>query len=323
MRKVSFASGIKSGGILLIMLFTGISLFSGCSKGNKPAILPQKKREFANALYNQQLYSQAVREYQEYLNTYALQPQEQANISYQIGNIYLDRIHDYENALAYFLRVKYLYPESKLQGEVSKKIVECLERLQRSSDAQQVIEQTTALDEAQKPQSHPGEVIAKIGNREITSGDLQYEINKLPPYVQSQMKGKNEKIEFLKQYIAQELLYDSAKRKGLDRDKEVLAGTFEAKKGLMAQKILQDEIEKEVNLDKYTNADVELYYKANKENYAEKDENGKIKRIPEFPEVAQKVAQDFIREKQQEAYRKLIERLMKAEQVSIYEEKIK
>ena len=89
----------------------------------------------------------------------------------------------------------------------------------------------------------------------------------------------------------------------------------------MAQKLLQEEIETEVNLDKYTNADVELYYKANKENYAEKDDKGKVKRIPGFPEVAQRVAQDFIQEKQQESYQKLIERLMRAEQVIIYEEK--
>jgi peptidyl-prolyl cis-trans isomerase C len=295
--------------------------FIGCGGEKRPTIAVDKKREFANALYNQQLYAQAVKEYEEYLAEYSVNESEQANISYQIGNIYLERIHDYENALAYFLRIKYVYPESNLQKEVGKKIVECLERLQRSSEAQQVIEQATALDESQKPKTHPGDVIARIGDRQVTTGDLQYEINKLPPYMQSQLRDKKEKIEFLKQYLSQELLFDSAKRKGLDKDKEVLEATFQAKKGLMAQKLLQEEIEQEVNLDKYSNADVELYYKANKENYAEKDEKGNIKRIPEFPEVAQRVAQDFIQEKQQESYQRLIERLMKAEQVVIYEEK--
>ncbi len=301
-----------------------ISLFVlGCGKTDQPSVPAEKKREFANVLYNQQLHEQAVKAYEEYLHNYNLDPREQANISYQIANIYFDRIHDYENALTYYLRIKYLYPESNLQQEVGRKIVACLERLQRSTDAQQAIEQTAALDESQKPESRPGEVIARIGDREITTGDLQYQINKLPPYVQSQFQNNEDEIEFLKQYIAQELLYDSAKRQGLDKAKEVLEGAFEAKKSLMAQKLLEEEIEEEVNLDKYTNADVEVYYKANKEKYAEKDENGNVKRIPEFQEIAQQVAQDFIREKQQDAYNRLIERLMKAEKVTIYEDKFK
>lgn len=307
--------------VVSVIIITCLTL--SCSKTDQPAVPPDKKREFANVLYNQQLHAQAVKAYEEYLNNYDLEPNEQANISYQIANIYFDRIHDYENALAYYLRIKYLYPESNLQQEVGRKIVACLERLQRSTDAQQAIEQTAALDESQKPESHPGEVIARIGEREITTGDLQYHINRLPPYVQSQFQNREDKIEFLKQYIAQELLYDSAKRQGLDDNKDVLEGTFQAKKSLMAQKLLEEEIEDEVNLDTYTNADVEVYYKANKEKYAEKDEKGNVKRVPEFSEIAQKVAQDFIREKQQEAYDKLIERLMKAEKVTIYEDKFK
>ena len=289
-----------------------------CGKTNQPAISAEKKRQFANVLYNQQLPLQAVREYEEYLRNYDLDPGEEANISYQIANIYFDRIQDYENALAYFLRIKYLYPESNLQQEVGRKIVACLERLQRSTDAQQAIEQTSALDESQKPESRPGDVVASIGDRKITTGDMQYELNK--PYLQSQLQTRESKIQFLKQYIAQELLFDSAKRKGLDKDKEVLEGAFQAKKSLMAQKLLEDEIQKDANLDKYSNADVELYYKANKEKYAEK---GDVKRIPEFQEVAQQVAQDFTREKQQEAYNRLVERLMKAEKVTVYEDKFK
>ncbi len=300
-----------------------IVLTIGCQRAPQNNVPPEKKRELANALYNQQLYRQAVQEYQDYLNTYSLKENEQANIAYMIANIYFERLYDYENALSYYLRIKYLYPDSPLQKEVSKKIVECLERMKRSTDAQQVIEQTAALDESQKPQSRPGEVIARIGKREITTGDFQYELNRLPAYLRDQVKTREQKLEFLKNYIVQELLYDSAKRKGLDKDKEVREGVLQAEKSLMAQKLLQQEIEKEVNMDKYSNADVELYYKAHKEKYAEKDKDGKVKRIPPFAEVQERVAQDFIQEKQQEAYQRLIERLMKAEQVAIYEQKIK
>jgi len=164
------------------ILLVNLIFFSSCQK-NSPSQLPaEKKRELANVLYNQQLYEQAIKEYKDYLAQYSLPETEQANISFQIANIYFDRLHDYENSLAYYLRIRYLYPESGLQTEVNKKVVECLERMKRSTDAQQVIEQTAALDESQKPTSRPGEIIARIGNRTITSGDLQYEISRLPVY---------------------------------------------------------------------------------------------------------------------------------------------
>jgi peptidyl-prolyl cis-trans isomerase C len=306
------------------LLMGGIALFlvlSGCGPEKSGPLSREKHRELANVLYNQQLYSQAVDEYVEYLNNYSLDEKERANISYMIANIYFDRLNDYENALAYYLRIKYLYPESSLQNEVSKKMVACLENMERSVEAQQMVEQTAALDESQKPKSAPGEVIARIGNREITTGDLQYEINTLPVYVRDQLKTKDQKIEFLKNYIAQELLFDSAKRKGLDKDRDVREGIRRVEKSLMAQKLFEQEIAQEVNLENYTNADVEVYFKANKEKYAEKDEKGKVIKNPSFSEVQQRVAQDFIQEKQQEAYQNLIERLMSAESVEIYEEK--
>ena len=300
-----------------------LSILFACSGKETQNISAQKKRELANVYFNQQLFEQSVKEYAEYLEDYQLDAKEQANISYMVGNIYFDKLHDYENALAYYLRVKYLFPESNLQGEVSKKVVACLERLKRSTDAQQVIEQQAALDESQKTTRHPGEVVARIGDREITSGDLQYQISKLPPYVQDQVKTNDQKVEFLKNYIVQELFYDSAKRKGLDKDSEVREGVVNAEKSLMTQKLLQDEIEKETGMDKYSNADVELYYKANADKYAEKDDKGKVKRQRPFSEVKEQVAKDFIQQKKEEAYQRLIDRLMKAEQVQIYEAKFK
>ena len=150
-------------------LFFFPAFFTGCGDGTSLPVSKQEKRELANVLYNQQLYSQAIAEYIDYLNNYPLDQSEQANISYMIANIYFDRLNDYENALAYYLRIKYLYPDSPLQADASKKMVACLENLRRSGDARQIVEQTAALDESQKPHNEPGEVIARIGNRQITA----------------------------------------------------------------------------------------------------------------------------------------------------------
>lgn len=293
------------------------AILVSCSKKG-PEQSSDKVREYANALYNRQLYPQAIQEYRDYLNHYNVSKGEQANITYTIANIYFDRLHDYENALANYLKIKHFYPESNLQTEVNKKIVACLERLRRSADAQQVLNETTSLNPV-KHKKRPGAVVAKIGDREITQGDLDFEISQLPPSVQSQYKDKSQKLQFLKQYVATELLYDTAKRKGLAKDKDVVEATFQAQKNFMVQKLLQQEISKNVKID---DSDIELYYKANKDKYAEKNKKGKVIRIKPLNEVRSQVVQDLQKEKQQKAYQKLIDRMIHAENVAIYSDKV-
>ena len=304
---------------IFFILIVLIQIYS-CTDNKKNLIPEDKKLNLANNFYNNELYQAAIQEYLEYVNNYDIDNNRKANSIYTVANIYFERIHDYQKALEYYFRVKYLYPESILQDEVGKKIVNCLERLERSQDAQRVLNKETALFEDELQESKPGEILCTIGDKKITQGDLDFEINELPPYMKNQFTTKNQKLEFLKQKILQELLYDSAKRKGLDQDKDVLEGTFRAKKGLMAQKVFSDELQKMIDVSE---EDVELYFKANKDKYAEKDEDGKIKRQKTFQEAAQLATNDLMREKQEMAQAQLFERLMKAQNVKIFESKIK
>ncbi len=301
----------------LILLFA--LLIAACSKPQKPAVAEQDKLNLANAYYTNGLYQAAADEYLDYVRRYPLDAARQANTYYTIANIYFDRLNDYQNALKFYFKIKYLYPQSNLQKEVGKRIVNCLERLERSNDAQRLVQKEAALDKSQVKESKPGAVLAKIGQRTITQGDLDYEISKLPTYLQEDFKNPKKKLEYLKQYILQELLYDSAKRQGLDKDKEVIEGTFRAKKALMAQKLLNEELKKQVKIDP---EDVQLYYQAHKDKYAEKDDKGKVKRQKSFAEAQQQAAQDLAMEKQQQAYQKLADRLMQAEDVQLFENRI-
>jgi peptidyl-prolyl cis-trans isomerase C len=297
-----------------------LALLALASCNKSPQNLPADRvREFANVLYNRELYKQAIAEYERYLHDYPLDEREQASISYTIANIYFDRVRDYESALAYYLRVQELYPRSELVKETGKRIVECLERLQRSADAQQALEESTFLDTSRVARKRPGEVIAKIGMREITSGDMEYEIKRLPPYVQAQIKDKSKRLEFLRQYIATELLYDTARRKGLEKNADVIEAAFQAKKSLMVQKLLEEEIAGKVN---YNPSDLDLYYRANQSRYTKSDSAGKNPQQLSFAEVKSQVEQDYIREKQQQIYNELIDRLMRAEAVRIYDDKV-
>ena len=302
-------------GIFVLILFS-----AACEQKEAPPISADKKVNLANTFYNNELFEAAIREYEEYLEQYEVGDQKRANIYYTIANIYFERLYDYNKALEYYYRVKFLYPESPLQGEIGKRIVNCLERLERSQDAERILQKETALKPDQVEERRPGAVIARIGDQQITQGDLDFEISLLPPYLQGQLKNKAQKIEYLQQYIAEQLLYDSAKRQGLENDKEIIEGAFRAKKKLMAQRILNERLMEKVDIQQ---ADVELYYKANKEKYAEKDENGNIVHQKSFQEVAQQVAQDLVFERQGKAYRELIGQLMQAENVEIYEQQIR
>ena len=301
----------------LMIALVGALCFS-CSQGG-PKLAKEKVRSLANALYNRQLFRQSVDMYDKYLNEYDLSEEEQANTSYMIANIYFDRLKDYENALAYYERVKLLYPESDVVDESEKRIVECLERLQRSTDAQQALEEATFLDESKVRKKRPGEVVAMIGNREITSGDLEYEMKSLPPFMLSQIKDKSKKIDFLKQYIATELLYDTAKRKGLDRDPEVIEAAFQAKKKVMVRKLLQEELTADIDFDE---EDVQTYYQAHLSDYVMKGDSTQAPRQLSFDEARQQVIQDLIQSKQNAAYNRLVERMMRAENVRIFEDKV-
>jgi peptidyl-prolyl cis-trans isomerase C len=304
--------------LILAVLISGLTI--GCQQESKPLIDADQKLNLANTFYNNELFGAAISEYTDYLDIYETDSKRRANITYRIASIYFERINDYNKALEYYLRVKHLYPESELNSEVGKRIVNCLERLQRSQDAQRVLEKEAALKPGEVETHRPGEVIAQIGEKQITQGDFDFELNQLPPYLQEQISTREKKLDFLRQFIVEELLYDSAKRKGLDQDKEIIAGAFRAKKGLMAQKILSEEIKSKIDIQQ---ADVELYYKANKEKYTEKNEDGKeVRQIP-FNECAQRVAQDLFLERQQETYNQIVERLTKAENVTIFEKRMR
>lgn len=138
--------------------------------------------------------------------------------------------------------------------------------------------------------------------------------------MQGQFSDKKAKQEFLKQFVVQELLYDTARKQGLEKDKDVIEGVFRMQKSLMSEKLLQAELKEQPEI---TEADARMFYNANKRRFAERDEKGKVKKQKSFNEVAKQVARDLALQRQQEAYQKLTERLIKANNVEIYEDRVK
>ncbi len=302
--------------VIIILMLGFLILLQLRSKGRREGIPSRESRELANELAEKELYEQAIAEYDRYLQDPTLPPKLRANTNYLVGNLYMEKLHDYRNAMARYIKAKFLYPQTELKNEINRKIVECLERVGRSLDAQQEMESATSLG-GEKPQGR-GPVVARIGQREITLGELNDQIEKLPPYMRSSFQEREKKVEFLKQYLATELMYDTAKRKGYDRDKDIIEGAFQAKKNLMVQKLIQDEIKSAVHID---DSDLRLYYEAHRDRYVE--EKGGKKRQLSFLEVRERVREELTQERENQAYEKLVQRMLNAEDVRIYDDLVK
>ncbi len=294
---------LSLGGILLVFSILIYVRLGSLSQGELDV---SRQQDFAGELVDNKLYSQAILEYDKLLDFGELDEKKQANINYIVGNIYLSYLSDYENAAARFVRARFLNPESELKDKIGKNLVICFERMGRFLEAQKQLERSTQLGQT-KANNEGGVVVARIGDREITMTDLENEIEKLPPSVQTQFKEKQEKLKFLQQYVGAELLYDTALRRGFDKDKEVMEGSFQMKKQLMINKLLAEEIRQDIQISE---GEIKLYYDAHDQDF--KDQ--------ELGQVKSQIESELKRSKQQEAYNKLVQEMMEAEKVKIYDD---
>jgi len=264
----------------------------------------------AAELQNNKLYAAAAAEFAPLLDNPAIPDEKRANYAFTIGQIYQDDLHDYENAAAFFVRARAFHPRPGLDHEIGQRLVECFENLGRSFDAARQLADYTAPDD--KSKAAPGDVIvAKIGDRQITLSEVEAELQKLPAAVQGEFTTPEKKKDFVKQYIGMELLYASAVRRGLDRNPELLRQYGELKKQLVLDQMLRTEVIDKISV---TDTDLDLFYRAHKSDlFGDKPLN----------EVRPQVELEYRRMKQREKYAEMIEKLITAEPVTIYDDRLK
>jgi len=188
-----------------------------------------------------------------------------------------------------------------------------------TEDAQQVLYESVQMDPTAVRKKRPGNVVAQIGNREITQGDLDFEIEQLPPSFRDQLKDPQRKLDFLREYVATELLYDTAKRSGFEKDQDVIEGAFQAKKALMVRKLLQERVAGKVEISQ---SDIELYYRDHIADFSEKDKDGKVVKEKPLADVQQQVQQALMQQRYEQEYKGLIEKMIRAEGVKFYESRV-
>ena len=86
------------------------------------------------------------------------------------------------------------------------------------------------------------EVVAKVGDRTITVGDVTDQINRLSPYIRRRWAAPEKRKEFLQKLIRIELLSQEAERQGLGEDPEVQRTI----KQVMIRLMVKNDLEKNV-----------------------------------------------------------------------------
>ncbi len=272
-------------------------------------------REYASKLKADGLTQQAMRAFEEYIDKRGADAASRCNIYYSLGEMFLKE-GQYENALSYLYKAEISNPDTDLKKEIGSYIVMCLEKMGKSLDAEYQLESRASLKGEEKQKKATGEVVAKIGLREITMGEINNEIEKLPSWMKEEYtKDESKKLEFLQQYVSGELLYDKGSKLGLTKDPEIRSRIESFSKQVVVQKVIENEISEKVHVEA---DDVKNYYEANKEKY--KGDSGKIK---DFDEVRNNVEYDYRMEKSQKHGQELLARILKSKNVIIFSEKFK
>jgi peptidyl-prolyl cis-trans isomerase C len=112
------------------------------------------------------------------------------------------------------------------------------------------------------------QVVAKVEDSVITVGDFQERINKQSPFIRARYTTVEKKKEFLDNLIRFEVMANEARRRGYDKDPEVLR----VMKQQMISKFLQKDFESKLKVEDVPDADVEKYYKDHPDEFNRKDE---------------------------------------------------
>jgi len=217
--------------------------------------------DYADFLLSKGVNRAAAEVMEEYVKEGNADKERLAKICYRIGNIYMG-LYEYEKALKYFYRAEMLDKNASFKEEMDRKIVEALESLGMSAQAKYELAARTSLGS-----SPPfGKVVARVGKRKITSQEIEEELDSLSTWMRSQFKDPQQRLEFIKNYVAREVLYEKGRRLGIDKTPEVVKTLQRTKKQIVVEKLLSKEIEKRLKID---SGDLLLYYKANKEKYTQ------------------------------------------------------
>ncbi len=263
--------------VVIAILLAGVLGLQVYQFSHKPGAAggedPEKIKRYAIAL-QENAPDKALAEYERYAQAARLADEDAANLYLTMGNLALERLHDYATAFSYYQRVKSLYPKSAAAEKVGRKIVTCLENMGQSFDAQRQLASETALTATDKPTDKGDDVLAEVGDTRITRRMFEQAAGQLSPETrQKVMASQESKKDFLEGLVAKELFYRMAMRKGYDKDPEYLGWLDNVRKTRLGSRIWEEEVTSKVQV---TDSDFYSFYQQHPELFKEPAQYTKV-----------------------------------------------
>ena len=248
--------------------------------------------------------------YESYLKSSVIPQEDVAKVLYQMGTIYQENLLDPKAALAKYAVIKALFPEETFNNQLGKRMVACLEIMGRSVDASQARSRLTDIgsDSGKIGTANVVEsaaVVAELDGRKITLGEIGSMVGKLP-------EAPLELNQLVREYVAQILVANAARRKGVADRPDVKIRIGQVENQILAQAGLMDEIK----IQAPSGNDIQYYFEANKTRYLKGPDS-----TASFETLAPKVQADWAKEKQAVEYQKYVERLLQTAKVNFFNPK--
>jgi len=117
----------------------------------------------------------------------------------------------------------------------------------------------------QKQEGKDDYVVGKIGKNKVYISQIEKAAQNLNRFLHENFeKSKDWRLNFIRKYIAQIALAKRAVKEGFGKDKEIIDEVKRFRRGILAEKILQNAINKELNV---TEDSLKKYYARNKSQY--------------------------------------------------------
>lgn len=263
MRQLFFFTVIILMLAVLLFLVAKLPIQIVNSKDSAVHVIGLNQIDYANKLLSKGLKSEAAEVFEEYLRIRRVNPQEETKLLYKIGSIYME-LYKYEKALKNFYKAEMIEPKAEFAQEMNQKIIEALENLGMNTQARYELDERTSLGTDKEIK---GKAVARIGKREITEAEIDHATKFMPPGMKKSLEDPQTRRDFISDYVAQEVLYEKAKRLGLDTKEETRRTLEQFKKQIVVEQLIKEEIQEQ--LDKISPEDIKLYYDAHKDNYAD------------------------------------------------------
>ena len=110
--------------------------------------------------------------------------------------------------------------------------------------------------------------LAKIGDSEITVGELADQLAAESPYLRARYNNPERRREYFENYVRFRLLALEAKRRGYDDLPEVQ----QAKKRQMVQQMMRELFEEQIRISDIRDDEIRAYYESHREEYAQPEQ---------------------------------------------------